>query len=121
VSSMSLGAHSENLPQVDEKLVRANSHRIQSIASQHRIADLRVASNGQLVGTVPGDADSIDIVDLELAVGKAIGAETYFVSNRVLSKAGVSHQLVDARPLWSPETGQPWHIYLLRCRECYRH
>ncbi|MGH3850964.1 MAG: hypothetical protein ACRDRT_14920 [Pseudonocardiaceae bacterium] len=96
---MSNPAVEPSLPPVDETAVRAHARELRALAAGYGITDLRFASIGRLVGRVAEDRDSLDVADFELAAIRLLGAEVRLYSDRVLSKANVSPDLVAAQPL----------------------
>ena len=96
---MTSAAAEPSLPPADETVVRSNAYALQQLAVDFGISDLRFASPGRLVGHVAEDRDALDVAEFEVAARQLLGAEVGVFSERVLSNANVSPDLVASRPL----------------------
>lgn len=96
---MTSAAVEPSLPPADEIVVRSKAQALQELASDFGISELRFASPGRLVGRVAEDRDALDVAEFEVAARRLLGAEVGLFSERVLSNANVSPDLVVSRPL----------------------
>lgn len=83
----------------DEATVRAHADELKRIGELHGVHGLRFASAGRLVGLLDDDRDALDAVAFEIAASELLGAPVGLFSERVLSKANVSPDLVNSSPL----------------------
>jgi hypothetical protein len=86
-------------PLLDEQTARANVDALRRIAGEHGISALRFAAPGRLVGHLDEDRDMGDMADFQIAVEKLLDRYVDLFTDRVLSHAHVSADLVAARPL----------------------
>jgi hypothetical protein len=87
------------LPPADETAVRAHVRELHELAARFGVSELRFASAGRLVGHVADDRDALDVAEFEVAARELLGADIGLFSDRVLTKANVSPDLVAAAPL----------------------
>jgi hypothetical protein len=86
------------LPPLDEATARRHAADLRALAAEHGITNLRFASPGRLVGTAGSD-ETYDPDEFELAVIDRLHVEVTFIADRVLSKPGVSGDLLTATAL----------------------
>ncbi len=87
------------MPPASEVSLRVHADALKLLAQRRGITQLRLASDGKLVGHVAEDRDALDVMDFELDAVRLLGAEVRLYSDRVLDKDNVSPELISARPL----------------------
>lgn len=85
-------------PLLDEATAREHAAELRALAAEHGITNLRFASPGRLVGTA-GDDEEYEPFEFELEVIRRLHVEVMLIADRVLSKPGVSGDLLTAAPL----------------------
>lgn len=85
-------------PLLEEVTARAHAGELRELAAEYGITNLRFASAGRLVGTA-GDDETYDGIGFEMAAQKLLQADIMLIADRVLSRPGVSQDLVAASPL----------------------
>ena len=88
-----------SLPPLDGPTARKHADALHRLGAEHGISQLRFASPGRLVGHMDEDRDMGDMADFQLAVEGLLGVHADLFTDRVLSKPGVSADLVAAQPL----------------------
>ena len=96
---MTSAAADPMLPPADETAVRTHVRALNELAARFGVSELRFASAGRLVGHVSDDRDALDVAEFEVAARGLLGADIGLFSDRVLTKANVSPDLVAAAPL----------------------
>ena len=86
------------LPPLDEATAREHVAELRALAAEHGITNLRFASPGRLVGTAGSD-EEYQPDEFELAVIDRLHVEVTLIADRVLSKRGVSSDLLTATAL----------------------
>lgn len=86
-------------PLLDEQTAQDNAETLRRIAERHGITELRFASTGRLVGHLDDDRGLGDMADFMSEVEDALDRRTNIISDRVVTKPGVSPDVVAAQPL----------------------
>lgn len=99
-AAVTAAAFEQQMPPASEQLLREHAEGLRALGAKLGVTKLRVAGRaGWLVGAVAPGRDMLDMAQFEVEVEQLIGAGVRLFSERVLTKDGVSLELLDATPL----------------------